>query len=146
MSHSYRDDAPAQFSLFRRKILIGGGLMIGGLPAAPHIPAAGTDAAATGLQNQFMQLSSLLIAHRLDPDIGLRLATALSMKDPAFTAHVSSLIAVAQQRNAKVVEDFFADVPDGPLKDTALRIISGWYLGVIVDATDAEVFAYDLAR
>src|ERR1700693_3490937 len=131
MSHSYRDDAPAQFSLFRRKILIGGGLMIGGLPAAPHIPAAGTDAAATGLQNQFMQLSSLLIAHRLDPDIslrlatapkhkdsaitahrldpdrGLRLATALSMKDPACTAHVSSLIAVAQQRNAKVVEDFF---------------------------------------
>ena len=44
-----------------------------------------------------------------------------------------------------LVEDFFADVPDGPLKQTALSIISAWYLGVATDAPDAEVFAYEYA-
>jgi fructose 5-dehydrogenase small subunit len=33
-------------------------------------------------------------------------------------------------------------VPEGPLKQTALAIISAWYLGVVNDAPDAEVLAY----
>jgi hypothetical protein len=36
-------------------------------------------------------------------------------------------------------------VPEGPLKETALSIISAWYLGVVTDAPDAEVFAYEYA-
>jgi fructose 5-dehydrogenase small subunit len=145
MSHSYRDDAPADFSLFRRKILIGGGLVLGGLAAAPIVPTVAANTAATDFPNQFMEISSLLIAHRLDHDVGLRLAAALRMKDTAFAAHVGRLIEIAKSKNAKIVEDFFADVPDGPLRDTALLIISAWYLGVIVDEPDAEVFAYELA-
>jgi hypothetical protein len=35
---------------------------------------------ASGYPNQFMELSSLLIAHRLDRDVGFRLAAALGMK------------------------------------------------------------------
>jgi fructose 5-dehydrogenase small subunit len=144
MSESYRDDAPADFSLCRRKILIGGGLLLGGFAAAQNIPA---DAGASTAEfpNQFMELSSLLIPHRLDRDVGLRLAAALRMKDPALPAHAASLIEIAKHRHATTVEDFFSDVPDGPLKDTALLVISAWYLGVIVDAPDAEVFAYELA-
>jgi hypothetical protein len=145
MSQSYRDDAPADFSLFRRKILIGGGLVLGGLAAAPIAPTVAANPSATDFANQFMELSSLLIAHRLDHDVGLRLAAALRMKDAAFAAHVGGLIEIAKGKNAKIVEDFFADVPDGPLRDTALLIISAWYLGVIVDEPDAEVFAYELA-
>jgi fructose 5-dehydrogenase small subunit len=145
MSHPYRDDAPTDFSLFRRKILIGGGLVLGGLATAPIVPTAAAIASAADFPNQFMDLSSLLIAHRLDRDVGLRLAAALRMKDPAFAVHVSGLIEIARSKNAKIVEDFFADVPVGPLRDTALLIISAWYLGVIVDEPDAEVFAYELA-
>jgi fructose 5-dehydrogenase small subunit len=145
MSHSYRDDAPADFSLFRRRILIGGGLVLGGLATAPIVPTVAANPSATDFPSQFMELSSLLIAHRLDHDVGLRLAAALRMKNPAFAAHVSGLIEIAKNKNAKIVEDFFTDVADGPLKDTALLIISAWYLGVIVDEPNAEVFAYELA-
>jgi hypothetical protein len=143
MSHSYRDDAPAEFSLFRRQILIGGGVLLGGLVAARNIPAVAASAAE--FPKQFMELSSLLIPHRLDGDVGLRLAAALTMKIPAFATHVTRLIEIAKQKHATVVEDFFSDIPAGPLKDAALLIISGWYLGVIIDAPDAEVFAYELA-
>jgi fructose 5-dehydrogenase small subunit len=145
MSDSYRDDAPAEFSLHRRRILIGGGVLIGSLAAAVKIPNAAADAPATDFPQQFLQLSSLLIPHALDRDVGLRLAVALNMKEPAFASHVSGLLDIAKQKHATVVEEFFPDVPTGPLKDTALQIISAWYLGVIVDAPDAEVFAYELA-
>jgi hypothetical protein len=145
MSPSDRDDAPPDFSLFRRKTLIGGGLLLGGFAAAPRIPAAPEEPATADFDNHFIQLSSLLIPHQLNRDVGLRLAAALRKKDPAFTANVSALLDIARKKNAKIVEEFFPDVPDGPLKDTALLIISAWYLGVIVDEPGAEVFAYELA-
>jgi len=145
MSPSDRDDAPPEFSLFRRKIIVGGGLLLGGLAAGTRIPAAPEDSATADFANQFLQLSSLLIPHRLDRDVGLRLAAALRTKDPGFTGRVTTLLDIAGKKNAKIVEEFFPDVPDGPLKDTALLIISAWYLGVVVDAPGAEVFAYELA-
>jgi hypothetical protein len=145
MSHSYRDDAPADFSLLRRKILVGGGLLLGGFGAISNVVSVAADAVPGDFANQFMQISSLLIPHRLDHDVGLRLAAALRMKDSEFAAHVTGLIDIAQRKQAKIVEEFFSDVPDGPLRDTALRIISAWYIGVIVDAPQAEVFAYELA-
>jgi fructose 5-dehydrogenase small subunit len=144
MTHSHRDDAPADFSLFRRRILIGGGVILGALAAPPIATLAANSAQAT-FPSQFLELSALLIQHRLDRDVGLRLAAALRMKDTAFEAKVTGLIQIAKTRNARVVEEFFPDVPDGPLKDAALLIVSAWYLGVIVDAPDAEVFAYELA-
>jgi hypothetical protein len=144
MTHLHRDDAPAEFSLFRRQILIGGGVILGAL-AAPPIATLGADSAQSTYPTQFLEISALLIPHRLDRDVGLRLAAALRMKDPKFEAQVTGLLQIARGKNAKIVEDFFSDVPAGPLKDAALLIVSAWYLGVIVDAPDAEVFAYELA-
>jgi fructose 5-dehydrogenase small subunit len=145
MSPPDRDDAPPDFSLFRRKVIVGGGLLLGGLAAGTRIPAAPGDSATADFVNQFMQLSLLLIPHQLDRNVGSRLAVALRTKDPEFTAHVTSLLDIANKKSARIVEEFFSDVPDGPLKDTALLIVSAWYLGVIVDAPGAEVFAYELA-
>jgi fructose 5-dehydrogenase small subunit len=144
MTHLHRDDAPADFSLFRRKILIGGGVILGAL-AAPPIATIAADSAQAPYPSQFLELSALLIPHRLDRDVGLRLAAALRIKDPTFEAKVTALLQIAKGKEAKIVEDFFPDVPEGPLKDAALLIVSAWYLGVIVDAPDAEVFAYELA-
>jgi hypothetical protein len=146
MSPSDRDDAPPDFSLFRRKIIIGGGLALGGFAAGTRIPAAPEASAGTAdFAGQFMNLSSLLIPHQLDRNVGSRLAAALRMKEPEFTARVTALLDIATGKNARIVEEFFSDVPDGALKDTALLIISAWYLGVVVDAPGAEVFAYELA-
>lgn len=145
MTHSYRDDAPPEFSLIRRRILIGGGALLGAVAAAPTFPTAAAEPATAALPNEFMELSSLLIPHRLDRDVGLRLAAALSAKDPAFAGHATALLEIAKKKQAAIVEDFFPDVPEGALKDAALLIISAWYLGVIVDAPDAEVYSYELA-
>jgi hypothetical protein len=145
MSASDRDDSPPDFSLCRRRVIIGGGLLLGGIVAGTRVPAAPGDSVSADFAGQFMQLSLLLIPHQLDRRVGLRLAAALRTRDLGFTGQVAALLDIAKKKNARIVEEFFSDVPDGPLKDTALLIISAWYLGVIVDAPGAEVFAYELA-
>jgi fructose 5-dehydrogenase small subunit len=144
MSHFHRADVPAELGLSRREILIGGGVLLSALAAAP-IATIAADSSLTTYPGEFLEISALLIPHQLDRDVGLRLAAALRMKDPTFAAKVTELIRIAKSKNAKIVEEFFPDVPDGPLKDAALLIVSAWYLGVIVDSPDAEVFAYELA-
>jgi hypothetical protein len=57
-----RDDSPSTFNFFRRKVLIGGVLLAGGLAARPALPAASAKAALSPeFDAQFMTLSKLLI-------------------------------------------------------------------------------------
>ena len=119
----------------------GGAAVIAGLSFAsvPKVFAAAVD---PGL---FMQLSRLLIQHHLDEAIGTRIATAMAARTPGLAAQVNGLLAIARGKNATVVEDFFPDIPEGPLKATALAIIHTWYAGVMADAPGEQVFAYELA-
>jgi len=145
MDDRYRDDSPAAFNLARRRILVGG-LMIGGLAALPTLPVI---AAPTPWSDQsaarFMEISLLLVPHRLNEEVGKRMGAAMAALNPSLSQQIDGLLSIARDKNARIVEDFFADVPDGPLKATALSIISAWYLGVVTDAPDAEVFAYEYA-
>jgi fructose 5-dehydrogenase small subunit len=146
MSDRYRDDSPTAFSLARRTILLEGLILFGGLAAISTLPALSTPAAWSDESSaQFMEISSLLIPHRLNEEIGKRIGAAMSILNPSLSQHVSELLAIARTKNARIVEDFFPDVPAGPLKETALSIVSAWYLGVVTDAPDAEVFAYEHA-
>jgi hypothetical protein len=140
----YRDDCPTAFSLARREVLLGGaifGLAALSMPPALSAPVSWSDEASA----QFMEISSLLIPHHLKEEIGKRIGAAMSALNPSLPEHVSGLLAIARKNNARIVEDFFPDVPEGPLKETALSIISAWYLGVVTDAPDAEVVAYEYA-
>ena len=145
MPDQYRDDCPTAFNLARRDVLLGG-LLIGGMAALPTLAAI---AAPTSWSNQsaaqFMEISSLLIPHHLKEGIGKRMGAAMGALNPSLSQQIDELLSIARQKNARIVEDFFADVPDGPLKETALSIISAWYLGVVTNAPDAEVFAYEYA-
>jgi fructose 5-dehydrogenase small subunit len=145
MPDQYRDDCPAAFNLARRKVLVGG-LFIGGLAALPTLPVI---AAPTSWSDQsaarFMEISLLLVPHHLNEEIGKRMGAAMGALNPSLSQQIDGLLSIAREKNARIVEDFFADVPDGPLKQTALSIISAWYLGVVTDAPDAEVFAYEYA-
>jgi hypothetical protein len=145
MSDQYRDDCPTAFNLARREVLVGG-LLVGGLAALPTLPAL---AASTAWSDQsaarFMEISSLLIPHHLNEEIGKRMGVVMSALNPSLSQQIDELLSIARGKNARIVEDFFPDVPDGPLKQTALSIISAWYLGVATDAPDAEVFAYEYA-
>jgi fructose 5-dehydrogenase small subunit len=142
MNNFCRDDAPATFSLGRRSLLVGVVLLAGG-----HVltPDALSEPAATLPLAKFMQISNLLIAHQLNTEVGARIAPALTTLDPSIEQDIDQLIAIATAKNAKIVEDFFPDVPEGRLKDTALKIIFAWYTGVATDTYGAEVFAYELA-
>lgn len=141
-----RDDAPPEFSLGRRKILVGGVLLLGGFAAVPTLSAPSLDVAFPDeTLARFMEISSILIQHQLDRGIGRRLSIAMTAANPSLPAHITELLAIARKRNARIVEDFFPDVPAGPLKETALSIVSAWYIGVLTDAPDAEVFAYEFA-
>jgi fructose 5-dehydrogenase small subunit len=145
MVDQYRDDSPTAFNLARRKVLVGG-LIIGGIAALPTLPVI---AAPTSWSDQsaarFMEISLLLVPHRLNDEVGKRMGAAMAALNPSLSQQIDGLLAIAREKNARIVEDFFADVPDGPLKETALSIISAWYLGVVTDVPDAEVLAYEYA-
>ena len=141
-----RDDCPAAFNLARRDLLLGGLCLVGGLAGVRTLPAIAASASWTQQSAaQFMEISSLLIPHHLNEEVGNRIGAAMSALDPSLSLQVGALLTIAKNKNARIVEDFFPDVPAGPLKDTALAIISAWYLGVVSDAPDAEVFAYEYA-
>jgi hypothetical protein len=142
MSDEYRDDCPTAFSLARRDVVFGGLSVVGGA-AVSMLPEISVAASWSGESSaQFMEISSLLIPHRLREEVGTRIGAAMSALNPSLSEQIAELLAIAKKHNARIVEDFFPDVPDGPLKQTALAIISAWYLGVVTDAPDAEVFAY----
>ncbi|MEX3964599.1 sugar dehydrogenase complex small subunit [Paraburkholderia sp. EG286B] len=146
MTDRYRDDYPTAFILSRRKVLVGGLLLAGSVAAMAALPALCTQVPLSDeFAAQFMGISSRLIPHRLDGHIGKRIAAAMLARDPALRDHVTALLAIANKKNTRVVEDFFPDVPDGPVKEAALAIISAWYLGVVVDEPGAEVIAYEHA-
>ena len=145
MSDRYRDDCPTAYSLARRELLLGGLSLVGGLAVVPTLTAVSAAALSQESAAQFMEISSLLIPHRLREEVGQRIGAAMSTLNPQLSAQVTALLNIARNKNARVVEDFFPDVPEGPLKQTALAIISAWYLGVVSDAPDAEVFAYEYA-
>jgi fructose 5-dehydrogenase small subunit len=144
MLDEQRDDSPTAFRLDRRDVVFGGAALVGGLATgliSPSALAAWSDQASA----RFMEISSLLIQHRLHEDVGKRIGPAMSVLNPALSQQVDDLLAIAKNKNAKIVEDFFPDIPEGPLKETALAIISAWYLGVVKDADGGEVFAFEYA-
>jgi fructose 5-dehydrogenase small subunit len=141
-----RDDCPTAFSLARRELLLGGLSLVGGFAVGPTLPAtAATASWSAESAAQFMEVSRLLIQHHLHEEVGKRIGVAMSALNPSLSEQVAGLLVIARKKNAGVVEDFFPDLPEGGLKETALAIISAWYLGVVSDAPDAEVFAYEYA-
>jgi fructose 5-dehydrogenase small subunit len=150
MKPPVRDDCPSEYSLeyslARREFLAGSVVFMGALASSAHVVVAAPLNASTTLSAaKFMEVSSLLIDHKLDGDVGARLAAAMSSVNPAIEQDVDQILEIARRKNARIVEDFFPDLPEGKLKDTALAIISAWYTGVIVDAPGSPVFAFELA-
>lgn len=145
MAHPSRDDAPEQFSLTRRKLMVGGALMAGNMLLPDQILAQPNGGTSQAISSKFMEVSSLLIDHHLDAEIGGRMAAAMARLNSKIEQEIDAIIAIATQKNAKIVEDFFPDIPDGHLKDTALAIIAAWYSGVVQNTADAEVFAFETA-
>jgi hypothetical protein len=136
------DAGAARFSLrfSRRLLLVSSAAAMAGLVAVKPLPVR----SAAADHDRFMALSRLLIPHRLDPEIGRRIAAELKTERAPLSDHIDALLKLAHDRRATVVEDFFPFASDDA-KAVALRIISAWYLGVVDDAPGAKIIAYELA-
>lgn len=128
-------------SLSRRKVLAagialwGGGLFGLGLPA--YAKPQTTEAFSS-----FMQLSQLLVNHHLDKGVGLRMWALLKKQYPQLDEQVAAILDVAKKQNARIVEDFFPQIPEGELTALAHKIIFGWYAGCLEPSKTAESFAF----
>jgi fructose 5-dehydrogenase small subunit len=107
--------------------------------------SGGVETATAVSADKFLAASKCLIQHELSPDVGARMAGILYAKIPTLDADLDAIIFTAREKNSRVVEDFFAALPDGHVKDSAHQIIFGWYAGVVDESPTAEVFAYEEA-
>lgn len=130
-------------ALTRRKFLLGAATVSATWLTWSGVPAWGL--APAPLQTEFMQVSALLVNHRLDARVGARMAAAAVEKYPQYAQMMQSIIGIANAKQARDVEDFFADIPAGPLQEFAHWIIFAWYSGCSSPKKDAQVFAYETA-
>jgi len=129
----------------RRGLLMGGVTLFAGTMAASLCPSLSLAAVDGGTQTQFMKLSNLLINHELNPAVGARIAEAATSQHQNLGQMLDAIIAIAEKKNGTQVEDFFADIPDGKLKDFAHWVIFAWYSGCSSEKRDAKVFTYEEA-
>lgn len=130
-------------ALTRRKFLLGTATVAAAWVTWGHMPAWGL--APEPSLAQFMQVSSLLVNHRLDAGVGARMAAAAAARYPQYAELVAAIVRTAQAKQATLVEDFFDDLPDGPVRELAQWIIFAWYTGCDSPKKDAKVFAYETA-
>jgi len=129
----------------RRDALIGSvTVFVGGITASTPTSLASA-AIEPSTHSRFMRLSTLLINHQLRPEIGARIAEAAADRYKDLPGMLDLIIAIAERKHAAVVEDFFADIPDGNLKDFAYWVILAWYSGCSSEKADATVFTYEEA-
>jgi hypothetical protein len=144
MTNAFRDDCPPEYNLDRRHFL-GVGTAVIVFAASPYGLAALPDPVSGVPAPKFMEVSALLINHHLNLEVGGRLAAAMSRVYPDIEQSIDDILTIARTRNAKIVEDFYPDIPPGRTQDMALAIISAWYSGVISETLGSEVYAYELA-
>jgi fructose 5-dehydrogenase small subunit len=129
----------------RRDALVGGVTIFAGGIAVSAPTGLASAAIEPSTHSRFMRLSSVLINHQLRPEIGARIAKAAADRYEDLPGMLDLIIAIAERKHAAVVEDFFADIPDGNLRDFAHWVISVWYSGCSSEKADAMVFTYEEA-
>lgn len=142
-------------ALSRRKFLLGAAAISGawvtwGSQAAwgvaASVPAASAHSPLAPVQlSAFMQLSQLLVNHRLNAGIGARIAAFAATTYPDCASMMTQIIALAASKKATVVEDFFSDIDEGPLQDFAHWVILAWYSGSSSPKKDAQLFTFEEA-
>lgn len=142
---SQSKDPNATLMMSRRGLLLSSATLLAGGMIASLCPGLSLAAVDTGMQSRFMQLSSLLIDHQLSPDVGARIAETAASQYKNLPGMLDAIIKIAETNNAAMVEDFFAEIPDGELKDFAHWVIFAWYSGCSSEKRDAKVFTYEEA-
>ncbi|WP_336777505.1 sugar dehydrogenase complex small subunit [Pantoea sp. USHLN256] len=129
-------------NLSRRRLLQGMGILSLGAMCNSIFPARAR-AAEQIADSGFLDVSTFLVSRPVGPILGQRYFAALLRHDAAFAEKLAQLRSLLQQRNFSHVDDFLAAFgADKPEWQTAKRIISAWYTGVVGDGSDLELIAY----
>lgn len=131
--------------LSRRGMLLGSAALFAGGALASLAPKLAMAAVDASVQDQFMKVSTLLIDHELSPDVGNRIASFAAGQHQNLSQMLDAIITVAEKKQARIVEDFIDDLPEGDVKDFAHWVILAWYSGCSSAKTDAEVFTFEQA-
>lgn len=102
-------------------------------------------ASTEGLEARFLDVSKLLVNHDLSPAVGRRIAAFAQAAHPDLNDMLDRIADAAAARNATRVEDFFDDLPEGPVRDFAYWTIAAWYTGSSSGDRDAVLFTYEEA-
>lgn len=143
MSGSSLDQAPVtgRVTLGRRGLLLGGAtvLALGGLSGRARFSRA---AEAAGNQD-FLVVSRLLVGRPdLNDILAERYEAALRRHHADFGPQFASLKKAIDGGGFQTVEALFASpLPDAD-RQTAMTIISAWYLGIVGEAADVELIAF----
>lgn len=129
----------------RRSLMLTGITLLGSYVALSSLPSWAVPQEDAALQAQFMRLSNLLVNHRLNPAVGARMVQVAAEQHPDLSKMMGDILAIADKKTATVVEDFFGDIPEGPLQTLAHWIIFAWYTGCSSPKRDAKVFTYEEA-
>jgi hypothetical protein len=129
----------------RRRVLLGSVAIFGSYFAGASLPSFALPAADDAQLTRFMQLSRLLVNHQLDPKVGARILKTAAKERADLKELTDTIMAIAEQKQAKIVEDFFGDIPDGKAMDLAKWVIFAWYSGVSSPKANAVLFTYEQA-
>lgn len=136
-----------EFTINRRGLLLGMSV----LATAASVVQSRTLAAATGQMHepdsvlQFMLLSKLLVPHELDPFVGHKIYNALSETEEGFDNTVTALQGFIKKNAVVDVEHLMPALTDVALKNSASKIISAWYSGVVHGKSGDRVVAFEEA-
>lgn len=136
-----------QFKINRRGLLLG----MSALATAVSFAQSRSLAAATGQIResdsvlQFMLVSKLLVPHELDPFVGHKIHNALSDAEESFDNTVTALQDFITKNSVVDVEHLIPALTDTALKNSALKIISAWYSGVVHGKSGDRVVAFEEA-
>jgi hypothetical protein len=132
-------------TISRRSFLLGSATLTAAAVTFGGMPAWGVAGAPAVASAHFMQLSGLLVNHRLDAAVGARIAAAAAVKFAQSATMIDAIVRIATEAKAQQVEDFFDAIPAGPMQDFAHWIIFAWYAGCSSPAKDAQVFTFEHA-
>ncbi|QOF94499.1 sorbitol dehydrogenase family protein [Novacetimonas hansenii] len=136
-----------EFKINRRSLLLG---MSALATAASFTQSPGLAASNGHIHEpdsivQFMLVSKLLVPHELDPFVGHKIHNALSDAEEGFDNTVTALQDFIMKNAVVDVEHLMPALTDTILKNSALKIISAWYSGVVHGKSGDRVVAFEEA-
>ncbi|MEN3167611.1 sorbitol dehydrogenase family protein [Gluconobacter sp. OJB] len=142
------DPSPTAIALSRRRLLALSSVCVTAAVAGRVKKGSAQSIVASNRDgiSDFMQLSVFATGHKnLDLGIGSALFLAFEAQIRDFSTQVTALRERIIKSGYQDVEALDAGLEGDPLRPTLLRIIRGWYSGVIEGGTNAKVYAFETA-